>query len=299
MGAGRGKDGGLRANALPRALLKLMAMGAGALMGFVASAPAQAVDLRVAYITPAELTPALAASRLQPPPVALRPSFKANQPELTNELLASYVKRQQELKTFNAFTPTPARLTQDVLLGYIDRTRGTNLALDAIDTMTSQPALNGDMLEVYAQKKFVPTVKKVKLGKDEQLCLTQAIYHEARGESEAGQWAVANVIINRAMSKKFPSTICGVVFQNAGQGRYKCQFTFACDGRSDYGTEQGAWKRAVKMAQVAYREFQQGDRPGVIPNSALYYHTTNVAPSWSRKFDRVATIGSHIFYATN
>ena len=46
----------------------------------------------------------------------------------------------------------------------------------------------------------------MKLANSEQLCLTQAIYHEARGESEKGQWAVANVIINRAMSKKFPST---------------------------------------------------------------------------------------------
>jgi spore germination cell wall hydrolase CwlJ-like protein len=101
------------------------------------------------------------------------------------------------------------------------------------------------------------------------------------------------------MSKKFPSTLCGVVFQNADQGRYRCQFTFACDGRSDFGTEKGAWNRATKMAQVAFREFQAGDRPGVIPNSALYYHTTAVSPSWSNKFHKVATIGSHMFYSTN
>jgi hypothetical protein len=279
--------------------LKLVTVGAAALMGFVVSTPLFAQDLTVAYVTPADMTPELAASRLAPSPVPLRGSFSAAQPQLTNDLLAAYVKRQQEMKGFDGFDAAPTELTQDVLLSYIDRTRGTNLALDAIDTMTTQPALNPDLLETYAQKKFVPTVKKVKLSKEEQLCLTQAIYHEARGESEAGQWAVANVIINRAMSKKFPTTLCGVVFQNADQGRYKCQFTFACDGRSDFGTEQGAWKRATKMAQVAFREFQAGDRPGVIPNSALYYHTTSVAPSWSNKFHKVATIGSHMFYATN
>jgi hypothetical protein len=269
-------------------------------MGVVVSAPAHAVDLQVAYITPAELTPQLAASRLQPPPVVLRPSFSANQPTLTNDLLAAYVARQGELKTFNSFdAPVPTQLTEEVLLGYIDRTRSANLALNAIDTLTTQPALNPDLLETYALKKFVPTVKKVKLTKAEQLCLTQAIYHEARGETEAGQWAVANVIINRAMSKKYPSTICGVVFQNADKGRYKCQFTFACDGRSDFGTETGAWNRAVKMARVAFQEFQHGDRPGVIPNSALFYHTTSVAPSWSGKFKRVASIGSHVFYSAN
>jgi spore germination cell wall hydrolase CwlJ-like protein len=289
----------LRANALPRALLKLVTVGAAALMGIVVSAPALAQDLSVAYITPADMTPELAASRLAPPPVPLRGSFSAAQPQLTNDLLAAYVKRQQEIKSFDVLNAAPAELTQDVLLSYIDRTRGTNLALDAIDTMTGVSGLNADMLETYAQKKFVPTVKKVKLSKEEQLCLTQAIYHEARGESEAGQWAVANVIINRAMSKKFPSSLCGVVFQNADKGRFKCQFTFACDGRSDFGTEQGAWKRASKMAQVAVREFQAGDRPGVVPNSTLYYHTTAVAPSWSNKFHRVAAIGSHLFYATN
>jgi hypothetical protein len=278
--------------------LNVLALGAAALMGFVVSGPAHAVDLTVAYVTPAELTPQLAASRLQPA-IQLRPSFSAEQPALTNDLLAAYVKRQQELKTFSAFDVAPTELTQDVLLGYIDRTRGTNLALSAIDSAAGQPALNPDLLETYAQKKFTPTVKKVKLSKEEQLCLTQAIYHEARGESEAGQWAVANVIINRAMSKKFPTTICGVVFQNADSGRYRCQFTFACDGRSDFGTEKGAWNRAVKMAQVAYKEFQHGDRPGVVPNSTLYYHTTSVAPNWSNKFKRVAAIGSHVFYATN
>ncbi len=287
----------MRANALPRALLKLIAVGAAALMGVVVSVPAQSQDLSVAYVTPAELTPALAASRLAPPPVKLRGSFSAAQPALTNDLLASYVARQQEMKSFSGFDVAPPELTQDVLLGYIDRTRGTNLALDAISDMTTKSPLNPDMLEVYAQKKFVPTIKKVKLSKEEQLCLTQAIYHEARGESEAGQWAVANVIINRAFSKKFPTTLCGVVFQNADKGRFKCQFTFACDGRSDMGTEQAAWKRASKMALVAFREFQKGDRPGVVPNDALYYHTTSVAPSWSNKFDRVATIGSHVFYS--
>lgn len=248
-------------------------------------------------MTPAELTPTLAAERLQPV-TELRPSFSA-QPALTNDLLAAYVARQQQLKSFANFDVAPTELNEQVLLGYIDRTRNANMALSAIDTVADRPALNPDMLEVYAQKKFVPTVKKVKLSKEEQLCLAQAIYHEARGESQEGQWAVANVIINRAMSRKFPQTLCGVVFQNAQNGYHRCQFTFACDGKSDFGTETGAWNRAVKMASAAYREFQQGDTPGVVPSSALYYHTTAVAPSWSTKFHRVASIGSHVFYSTN
>jgi spore germination cell wall hydrolase CwlJ-like protein len=275
-----------------------MTLGAAALMGVSISAPAHAEDLTVAYVTPAEMTPELAAARQQPVSVPLRPSFSA-QPALTNDLLQAYVARQQQLKSFSNFdVQAPGKLTEQVLLGYIDRTRATPTpALAAIDTMADQPVLNNAMLETYATKKYVPTVKKVQLSASERLCLTQAIYHEARGESEQGQWAVANVIINRAMSHKFPSTLCGVVFQNADQGFHRCQFTFACDGRSDLGTERAAWNRATKMAAVAYSEFKQGDRPGVIPDGALYYHTVSVNPGWSNKFKRVATIGAHEFYS--
>jgi len=275
-----------------------MTLGAAALMGVSISAPAHAEDLTVAYVTPAEMTPELAAARQQPVSVPLRPSFSA-EPPLTNDLLQAYVARQQQLKSFSNFDVQPeGKLTEQVLLGYIDRTRATP-ALAAIDTMADQPVLNNAMLETYATKKYVPTVKKVQLSASERLCLTQAIYHEARGESEQGQWAVANVIINRAMSKKFPTTLCGVVFQNADQGFHHCQFTFACDGKSDFGTERGAWQKASKMADAAYQEFKQGDTPGVIPRNALYYHTVSVNPGWSNKFKRVATIGAHEFYASN
>lgn len=278
----------------------MVTVGVLALMGFAAFAPAQAVDLQVAYVTPAELTPELAAARQQPS-VELRPSFgSSSAPVLTNALLQAYVQKQQALKNFSGFDVQPAgQLNEQVLLGYIDRTRAKNNALDAIDSFANQPALTDDVLANYAKQGFVPTVKKVKLSNAEKLCLTQAIYHEARGESDTGQWAVANVIINRAMSKKFPPTLCGVVFQNADQGYHRCQFTFACDGKSDAGLERGAWAKATRMADAAYKEFKAGETPGVIPSNALYYHTTSVNPGWSDKFKRVATIGAHEFYASN
>ncbi|MEQ1770364.1 MAG: cell wall hydrolase [Devosia sp.] len=263
-------------------------MGTTVLAGFVVS-PVSAADTRVAAIMPATMSPQLEAQRL-------RPSFAA--PVLTNDLLSAYVSRQNALKTFKAFAVEPQPvLTQEVLMGYIARTN--NAALTAIDGFTTQPALNSDVLSTYAVKTFVPTVKKLKIANDERLCLTQAIYHEARGESEQGQWAVANVIINRAMSKKYPPTLCGVIFQNADKGNFKCQFTFACDGRSDMGKDKRSWNRSARLAAAAYSEFRQGQHPGVIPDSALFYHTISVAPSWSNKFRRLATIGSHIFYASN
>jgi hypothetical protein len=277
-----------------------MGMGAVAAMAFVLSGPVLAGDVQVANIAPVQITSAQLSPQLDAPTgnMGLRPSY-SQQPALTNDLLAAYVRKQQALKSVNVEALQPGgELTEQVLLGYIERKQGlSNGALDAIDSIAEKPSLNADILENYAQKKFVPTVKKVKLSASEKLCLTQAIYHEARGESQEGQWAVANVIINRAMSHKFPATLCGVVFQNADAGFHHCQFTFACDGKSDMGTEHSAWVKASKMAQVAYNEYQQGERPGVVPASALYYHTTSVNPSWSDKFKRVAAIGAHVFYA--
>lgn len=257
------------------------------------AAPVSAEDVLDDSVFPAPLTQAVTAKRQQ--------FFEATQPQLTPALLAAYVERQQQIKSFDAFevAPTGAELTEAVLSSYIAKRR--NDALDAIESVdtTAGPSLTSAVLVAYAEDKFVPTAKKVKLADSERLCLAQAIYHEARGETEAGQMAVANVIINRAFSKKYPSTICGVVFQNADRGRYKCQFTFACDGRSDMGTERKAWNRSIKLAEAAFAEFQQGERPDVIPGNVLFYHTTAVAPKWSHTFRRVAAIGSHVFYSQN
>ena len=276
-----------------RALIHVLAIAAASLVLFVTVAPSSAEDAKILQVVPQPFSNKIMLKRQQ--------WHAMQQPALTTDVLAAYVARQQKLKTFDGFTivSPEAELTQQVLLGYIAKRR--NEALDAIESIdvTDGPALTADVLSSYASSKFTPTVKLVKLADGEKLCLTQAIYHEARGESREGQLAVANVIINRAMSKKYPSTICGVVFQNADKGRYKCQFTFACDGRSDMGRERTAWNRSMEMAETAFREFQQGERPGVVPNSVLFYHTRAVAPKWSYAFNRVAAIGSHLFYSKN
>lgn len=295
-----------------RASVHAAAIAAAALVLFVTVKATPAQDtIRVAEVVPAISSHALAIERQKPViasfsgPITLRGSIDevvpASQvhPQLTPEFLQAYVERQKALRSFNHFDVEPeAKLTTELLLGYIARQQ--NPALDAIDQASGdQNPLNEDALASYAAEKFMPTAKKVKLAEGERLCLTQAIYHEARGESEEGQWAVANVIINRAFSGRFPSTICGVIYQNAGNGRNQCQFSFACDGRSDGGKERRAWQRSMEIADAAFAEFQQGKRPGVVPKSALFYHTTSVAPNWSATFHRVAAIGAHVFYAPN
>ncbi len=120
-------------------------------------------------------------------------------------------------------------------------------------------------------------------------CLTEAVYYEARGETPAGQAAVAQVVLNRARHPAFPKSVCGVVFQGAG-GRV-CQFSFACDGSMRRGREPGAWARARK---VAARALSGEVMTGV--GNATHFHTINVSPGWGPRLVRVGQVGLHIFY---
>jgi len=127
----------------------------------------------------------------------------------------------------------------------------------------------------------------------EQKCLADAIYFEARGESQEGQIAVAQVVINRVKSSVYPNTICGVVYQNEDKLN-GCQFSFACDGVSEQVTDRLAWRRAEDVA----RRVLHGDA-GAVPaeiGNATHYHATSVSPLWAHYMRRVDTIGHHVFY---
>ena len=121
-------------------------------------------------------------------------------------------------------------------------------------------------------------------------CLTEALYFEARGESQRGMFAVAEVILNRVESANYPGTICSVVQQGTGR-LYACQFTYTCDGLSDAIGDQAAW---VTVGRVA-RAILDG-APRTLTAGATHYHTRAVSPSWARRFPQTAAIGAHLFY---
>jgi hypothetical protein len=122
-------------------------------------------------------------------------------------------------------------------------------------------------------------------------CMTAAIYFEARGEPRRGQIAVAQVAMNRVRANVYPDTICGVIFQ--GQwNRNACQFSFACDGKADRPNNKALWARSKELA----REVMRGEHWLKEIGYATHYHANYVNPRWARRFDRVATIGAHIFY---
>lgn len=121
-------------------------------------------------------------------------------------------------------------------------------------------------------------------------CLTEAIYFEARGEPISGQVAVAEVILNRVDSPRYPDNVCKVVNQGTGQ-LHACQFSYTCDGAPERVTERGAWDRAGKIARLLI-----DGAPRTLTADATHYHADYVDPYWAEVYPRTAKVGQHIFY---
>ena len=124
-------------------------------------------------------------------------------------------------------------------------------------------------------------------GGAEWQCLTEAIYFESRGESLEGQFAVAEVILNRRDSGVYPRSICGVVKQRGGGG---CQFSYVCDGSADKMREPHSRALAGRIAKVML-----DGAPRLLTAGATHFHTRGVRPGWSKSFPQTAAIGSHLF----
>jgi spore germination cell wall hydrolase CwlJ-like protein len=293
---------------LARAFGPLVAIGAVALVLFITLIPARAENGPAAEVVPLPVPHDLLSLRSQPAFGPTLVPLEPGQQPLSSALLSNYVARQQALRSVDVGAEqTPPELNSDVLMGYIARTSlgQGNSAVSAIASFTApavprvEPTVTSDALAAYVANGYKSTGERLEHANSERDCLAQAIYHEARGESATGQLAVANVIVNRARSGKFPSTLCGVIYQNANKGYHRCQFTFACDGRSDAPGERRAWTHSAELAREVYAEFALGEDVGAIPGSALYYHTTSVRPSWASTYNAVAKVGAHVFYSPN
>ncbi len=179
-----------------------------------------------------------------------------------------------------------------------DGAPGDALAALSAEDLAASDAVDGAQGDLLAKLMAADTGGAVDLSMIEQLdidpsgkewsCLAEALYFEARGETVAGQFAVAEVILNRVDSDAYPDTVCGVVNQRNSRG---CQFSYTCDGLSDRIRERAAFENVGKVAWIML----QG-RPRTLTGRATHYHTDNVRPRWARKFVRTAKIGVHIFY---
>ncbi len=143
--------------------------------------------------------------------------------------------------------------------------------------------------KVQFTRKWVDAQPKA-TGSAQWRCLAEALYFEARGETVKGQFAVAEVIQNRVKSSRFPGSYCGVIHQGTGK-KYRCQFTYTCDGYAEVIREPGAFVRVGKVARA-----MMDQRAPAVTNGATHYHTTAVRPRWSRVYKRTTRIGVHLFY---
>ena len=142
----------------------------------------------------------------------------------------------------------------------------------------------------------IPTKLKVNYhqlspeAKEQVDCLAHNIYFEAASEPFEGKVAVAQVTINRSESGKYPSDICGVVYQkNVVYGRVICQFSWYCESGPTI-RHNGAYKESMEVAKkVLLEDFRLSSL-----KHAYFYHADYVNPNW--KLPKITKIGRHIFY---
>ena len=120
----------------------------------------------------------------------------------------------------------------------------------------------------------------------EEECLANAVYFEARSEPIEGQLAVAQVVMNRAASGRYPTNLCSVITQ-------KAQFSFIRRGKVPRANRDSeAWKKAVAIAAIARQKLA-----GTLPSGCLWYHASYVSPKWGKRLTKQTQIGLHIFYS--
>lgn len=180
-------------------------------------------------------------------------------------------------------TPAPADAIPVEIAGAPVSEQGL-AALRARGGTTLVPKLDED------RPSYASLIDPENLNKEER-CLAEAIYFEARSEPEDGQAAVAQVVLNRVKSGLYPTSVCGVVYQNRSRHN-ACQFSFACEGRALRVTEPDSWKTAVRIArEVTFGETYNADVGG-----ATHYHANYVRPFWAKRLKKMDVIGRHIFY---
>jgi len=168
-----------------------------------------------------------------------------------------------------------------------------------IETENSTQTVSAEPVSITATG---PTIEEEYL-LEERYCLALNIYHESRGDSFAGQAAVADVVMNRVEDNYYPDTVCEVVRQtvwienwkgNMVPKRHMCQFSWFCDGISDEPGDPDAWMESYMLAEEV---FDAGNWRG-ITEGATHYHSLQVRPKWvkDRGMEYTGTVGQHEFY---
>ena len=173
----------------------------------------------------------------------------------------------------------PKEVAADIPNAVIEADRVANQQAEEEAKATAEFVNNGanSLRELVRQQTTTGALSK------EMQCLAGTVYFESKGESLAGQLAVARVVMARAASSRFPNSICGVVYQ-------KSQFSFIRGGKMPrINKSHQHWRNAVAISKIAMNNAWKSPVEG-----ALFFHARYVSPGWRLK--RMATIDNHIFY---
>ncbi len=178
-----------------------------------------------------------------------------------------------------ASVPAQAIANQPALTPAIATSAGPT---DALDSPASDDLQDGDTIEYGTLADAVAAQSMPETIADDLQCMAGAIYFESKGEPLSGQLAVAEVILNRTKSGRFPKSVCSVVTQRG-------QFSFVRGGRVPAIALNKQYRTAIAVARVALADAWDSPAAG-----AMYFHARRVSPSWNRT--QVAAIGNHVFY---
>lgn len=175
----------------------------------------------------------------------------------------------------------------------------TNMSIMVLTTSVATPVSARDHAD-FGFSNTTKVVKQVAVTKTDQMqrqlaCLARNVFYEARGESMAGQMAVAQVTVNRARSGLFPRDLCAVVSQHTvlSDNTKVCQFSWYCD--ADVNKQRKIYPSNASYI-AAKRVLIDGETVPKIDQHVLWFHHADlqVNPGWNHK---IATkIGNHVFY---
>jgi spore germination cell wall hydrolase CwlJ-like protein len=163
-------------------------------------------------------------------------------------------------------------------------------AIESGESVAPKGEVNADNTRAKSPAERLGLLDEKSRAKSEK-CLAEAVYFEARGEAVRGQIAVAQVVMNRTFSGFYPTTVCGVVYQNKNH-HLACQFTFACDNVPDVVREPDMWDRATKIAKAML----DGELWLPEVDKSTHYHAYWVHPSWVAEMKKMYKFGVHTFY---
>lgn len=198
-------------------------------------------------------------------------------------LCLSVVQAQADTRVSTSTDPTAVISQPDANSTAIPHAVGTAHPT-AEDDSSASP-----LTQISYDRDFLATLPKPEKNASWR-CLTEALYFEARGEPVKGQFAVAEVILNRVDSSRYPNNVCGVVNQGTGR-KFACQFSYTCDGKAEVINNRKAYNRLGKIADVMLK-----GGPRKLTQGATHYHTTAVNPKWARSFTKTVKLGAHLFY---